>query len=96
MKERLPENYLLEMKELLKNRRDYRYEDYIKSLQDPVRSGLRTNTLKISPQDLKKRLPLPWSPSPGSATVFSALTKNGPPGRPGIRRDFTTSRSPAP
>ena len=55
MKERLPENYLLEMKKLLKNRRDYRYEDYIKSLQDPVRSGLRTNTLKISPQDLKKK-----------------------------------------
>lgn len=59
MKERLPENYLLEMKKLLKNRRDYRYEDYIKSLQDPVRSGLRTNTLKISPQDLKKGCPYP-------------------------------------
>ena len=64
MKERLPENYLLEMKKLLKNRRDYRYEDYIKSLQDPVRSGLRTNTLKISPQDLKKKAALTLEPVP--------------------------------
>lgn len=65
MKERLPESYLLEMKKLLENRSDYRYEDYIKSLQDPVHSGLRTNTLKISPEDLKEKLPftldsIPW------------------------------------
>lgn len=78
MKERLPENYLLEMKELLKNRRDYRYEDYIKSLQDPVRSGLRTNTLKISPQDLKKKAALALEPVPWISDGFFCLDKERP------------------
>lgn len=61
MKERLPEKYLREMKELLGSQ----YEDYIESLSFPVHNGLRVNTLKITPEDLKSKIPvslekIPW------------------------------------
>lgn len=61
MKERLPEKYLEEMKKLLGSR----YEDYIDSLGNPAHNGLRANTLKITPEDLKGEMPIslkeiPW------------------------------------
>ena len=48
----LPEEYLNNIKNLLKND----YEDYLKSLKSPRVYGLRANTLKIEPLNLKTLL----------------------------------------
>ena len=42
---KLPEKYCLEMRKLLGED----YQEYLESFGQPPRSGLRVNTLKISP-----------------------------------------------
>ena len=47
---KLPEKYCLEMRELLGED----YQEYLESFGQPPRSGLRVNTLKISPERFLK------------------------------------------
>lgn len=64
MKITLPTTFTDKMKRLLNDD----YEQYIKSFNSKNYVGLRANTLKISPEDLKNKLPfelenVPWCPS---------------------------------
>ncbi|MCJ8008325.1 RsmF rRNA methyltransferase first C-terminal domain-containing protein [Lederbergia wuyishanensis] len=57
----LPANFLVKMKNLLKNE----YEDFYKSYYEPKKQGLRVNTLKISIDDFLEKSPfklekIPW------------------------------------
>ena len=47
---KLPEKYCLEMRELLGED----YQEYLESFGQPPKSGLRVNTLKISPETVFK------------------------------------------
>ena len=44
----LPQKFLEDMKEILKDE----YDDFIKSYEEPKTTGLRVNTLKISKEEL--------------------------------------------
>ncbi len=63
LKDRLPAEFLEEMQELL--REDY--PEYLRSIEDVPLSGLRVNTLKISPETVAERFGLdervPWTPN---------------------------------
>lgn len=57
----LPKNYEIKMKNLLGEE----FDDYLKSFEEKRHYGLRANTLKISPEELQKRLdfnlePVKW------------------------------------
>ncbi len=63
--ELLPAAFAERMRALLG---DEEYDDYIKSFEEEWKPGLRANTLKISPESLKKLLPwdlepVPWVPA---------------------------------
>lgn len=60
------EIFLKRMEELLKEE----YPAYLKTLNEPVHRGLRVNTLKISVEQLKKRVPFELKPTKISDTVF--------------------------
>ena len=47
----LPLFYKEKMKQILKDE----YEDYIKSFESEAQSGIRINTLKISPDEFEKK-----------------------------------------
>ncbi|HHV98342.1 MAG TPA: NOL1/NOP2/sun family putative RNA methylase [Clostridiaceae bacterium] len=58
----LPEDFIIKMKELLKDE----FEDFIKSYEENRNQGLRVNTLKISVQDFHDKSPftikkIPWT-----------------------------------
>ncbi|MGN0313632.1 MAG: RsmB/NOP family class I SAM-dependent RNA methyltransferase [Fusicatenibacter sp.] len=62
---RLPEMFLSQMKELLG---EEEFKQYITSFDQPICHALRANTSKISPDELKKRVPfklekIPWIPN---------------------------------
>lgn len=63
----LPKEYVSKMKMLLKDE----YEAYEKSLDMPRVCGLRANTLKISPESLRKKLSVRLSPVSWCSTGFS-------------------------
>lgn len=60
IKMKLPESYVERMKELLKDE----FDDYIKSFEEKNHQGLRANTLKIEPEELKEKLPFDLEPIP--------------------------------
>lgn len=62
----LPIKYVEKMKNLLKED----FDKYIKSFDDKNYQGLRANTLKISPQELKNILPYNLTPIPWCETGF--------------------------
>ena len=63
---KLPERFLAEMKELLGDE----YNDYVKSFEENWKPGLRANTLKISPEELKAMVPWPMEPVPWTGKGF--------------------------
>lgn len=63
---KLPEQFLSEMKGLLKDE----YDDYLKSFEEPRRLGLRANTLKVSPEQLKNMVPWQMEPVPWISNGF--------------------------
>lgn len=63
---KLPLSYTEKMKNLLKEE----YEEYIKSFDEPSYQGLRANTLKISPQELKEKLKINLEPIAWCETGF--------------------------
>ncbi len=54
----LPKNYEIKMKNLLGEE----FDDYLKSFEEKRHYGLRANTLKISPEELQKRLDFKLEP----------------------------------
>ena len=63
MKDKLPEEFVCRMKELLKDE----YEAFEESYEEPRRYGLRVNTLKVAPEELCRLAPfhfteIPWIP----------------------------------
>ena len=59
----LPKEYLVRMQELLGEE----YPEYLDSFSEARVTALRTNTRKISPEELKARMPfleesVPWAP----------------------------------
>lgn len=65
----LPMNelFLKRMESLLKED----YPAYLNTLNEPFHRGLRVNTLKITPKELKRRLPFELKPTRISDTVFT-------------------------
>ena len=62
--EKLPPAFLKSMKNLLGEE----FQSFLDSFKQPATTGLRVNTLKISPRELRERVPygltpLPWSPA---------------------------------
>ncbi len=60
----LPEAYLRRMAELLQDE----YPSFIQTYDQPPVTGLRVNTLKLSPEELKQKscyelVPVSWCPS---------------------------------
>ena len=56
----LPEAFLREMKDLL----GQEYDSYTESFQEEWKPGLRTNRLKLSPEELAALLPWKLTPVP--------------------------------
>jgi NOL1/NOP2/sun family putative RNA methylase len=80
MKE-LPPDFLLSMQRLLQDE----YPAFLKVYSSPAASGLRANTLKISPDDLAERLPyklrsVPWCPA-GFLLPDTLSSGQTPPGK---------------
>ncbi|MCD8238979.1 MAG: hypothetical protein LUC92_06585 [Clostridiales bacterium] len=63
---KLPQEYLNKMKDLL----DSDFESYLKSFDEERVCGLRANTLKISPEELKSLLNMPLKPVSWCDTGF--------------------------
>jgi 16S rRNA C967 or C1407 C5-methylase (RsmB/RsmF family) len=61
----LPAPYLQRMQQLLGNE----YPEFLASYNHPPNAGLRVNTLKIAPDDLRARVPFDLQPITG-ATHF--------------------------
>ena len=95
---KLPERFLAEMKELLGDE----YNDYVKSFEENWKPGLRANTLKISPEELKAMVPWPMEPVPWTGKGFTMARRMGQrkaSGLPSIRpitAGFIISRSQVP
>lgn len=62
----LPKDFLKEMKDLLGEE----YEDYLDSFQEEWKPGLRVNTLKTAPEDLKAWAPWELQPVPWTNNGF--------------------------
>ena len=62
----LPPRFLARMRELLQED----YEAFLQGYEQPLRRGLRVNTLKISPERLLQVFPLPLIPSPFADDAF--------------------------
>ncbi len=63
---KLPENYLIEMKDLLKDE----YDAYLKAMEEPSVNSLRINTRKISVDDFLKISPFSLTPVPWCSNGF--------------------------
>ncbi|OGO39197.1 MAG: hypothetical protein A2W35_16875 [Chloroflexi bacterium RBG_16_57_11] len=73
MKE-LPPDFLLSMQRLLQDE----YPAFLKVYSSPAASGLRANTLKISPQELADRLPYALRPVPWCQAGFQLPDRLSP------------------
>lgn len=62
----LPKTYEDEMRELL----GAEFEEYIKSLEEPARQGLRVNRAKITPDEFRKICPFSLEPVPWISNGF--------------------------
>ncbi len=69
----LPQDFLKEMRELLKDE----YEAYMESFGEPWKPGLRINTWKAEPGKLKEKLPWQLSPVPWTGNGFYYETEEG-------------------
>lgn len=73
--EKLPPVFLERMQRLLGDE----YAAFLQVYSTPARMGLRANTLKLSPQDLRSRLPYALSPVPWCPAGFYLPAEPGPP-----------------
>ncbi len=71
---RLPEPYLARMREILGSE----YGDYLESFEEERTSGLRVNTLKISPEEFRKVSPFPLEPVPWTSNGFYCRAEDRP------------------
>jgi NOL1/NOP2/sun family putative RNA methylase len=72
----LPEAFLARMQELLKDE----YPDFLRSYEEEPWRGLRVNTLKIRPEELKERVPFKLEPIPWCPEAFY-LERDAKPGK---------------
>ncbi|MEE0954283.1 MAG: RsmB/NOP family class I SAM-dependent RNA methyltransferase [Eubacterium sp.] len=68
----LPQDFINRMKDMLGEE----YSAFLGSYEEKRRRGLRVNTMKISPEDFRKRFPYPLEPVPWAPEGFVARDKD--------------------